>query len=405
MKIFFHENKLLFIMSILMLLPTTLNFYFEISISVGIVIFIVLFLAITYFYNKNILIFNLKQYLKVISIITSILLIHTLLVYILFGDEPNFLRIFLSIIFFGIVTLTTLIFVKFIFTMDDKNISKTISILFYFMLIIGYLSLFLFQNNMGYPGYAKPMIIASEPSHFAMIFIPIALSYLYSANIKYKIILSILILILAILLPNLSLMIGTFLIIFCIFKRKYLISILFFGIAIILISPNNVSPYILGRIDILSVITRDTNLSLLVYLSGIERGYLDLIYSYGIGIGFNNFGYIGPLGKYSLFVKDIFNGFLLCFNDGSVLVVKFIGEFGIIAIILTVFYLYFLTKLLIIIKKNEFTKSKDVLFASFFISFSIYLFVRGFGYFTPMTFMFISSIYWYYLKLYKRRIL
>jgi hypothetical protein len=358
-------------------------------------------LIIVYNMDRTFYILNTK-YLKIPSVIVFLLLIHTLLVYMLFGNEPNFLRILPSIGLLGILLLSSSIFVKFITETQDENVRRTVKILFHFMLLIGYTSLILIKYNLA-PIYAKSMIFYSEPSHFAMAIIPLALAHLYILDRNHKLFYILLLFILGIFLPNLSLLVGTFIIMFCILKFKHLIITILIGMTILILFASDTIYYISTRIDLFTVTSRDDNLSTLIYLSGLERGYLDLIHSYGLGIGFNNFGYMGPTGVYTAMAIQAMNGFLLCFNDGSFLFGKILGELGIIGIILTIIYIYYLIKILIIFKTSKLERSKDILFASFFIMFSSYLFVRGMGYFSPITFMFLTSIYWYNLRLYSHK--
>lgn len=381
---------------LLLMLPTALYLYFELSISIGLTI-VMIGSWITIYYSDTTIYSFKKEYLKNASIPILLLLIHTLFVYILFGNEPNFLRILPSIGLFGILILTSFMFVKFVANTKEAHVFETVKILFYLLLTVGYLSVILIKYNLA-PVYTKSMLFYSEPSHFSMVFIPIALAYLYFLDVKYKLLYILLLLILGILLPNLSLLVGTFIIMFCILEVKYLLAAVFTGITILILFPGNILDYISTRIHFFTVTSHDDNLSVLVYLSGLERGYLDFIHSYGLGIGFNNFGYMGPTGEYTAMAMQAMHGFLLCFNDGSFLFGKVLGELGIIGIILTLIYVYYLIKTLVIFKSSKLKKSKDIFFSSFFILFSSYMFVRGMGYFSPFTFMFTSSIYWYYLE-------
>ena len=394
-----EKNIFLLMMAIILVMPTTLYLYFQLSVSIGLTIFMLLLWVVIYYLDKSIYMLK-KSHIVNLSIVMIFLLIHTLFVYVLFEMEPNYSRMLPSIGLFGALILTSFIFVEFVFKMKEEYIFRALKILFYLMLGVGYFSVVLIKNGLASIA-PKSMLFWVEPSHFAMVFTPVALFNMYYMNLQNKLLFITLIMILGVLLPNLSLIIGTLVIIFCVLERKYLILMLVTFTILIVLFPNNILLYISTRLDIFSEVTRNTSLSLLVYLSGLERGYLDLLDSYGLGIGFNDFGYMGKYGKFTAILLQS-NKTLLNFNDGGFLFAKLLGEFGIIAIVLVLVYFYYLIKVFIRFKKSVFNSAKDILFSSFFITFSLYIFVRGMGYFTPVTFMFLASIYWYNLR-YKKK--
>lgn len=121
------------------------------------------------------------------------------------------------------------------------------------------------------------------------------------------------------------------------FSRFFYIKIVFLFpvIFFILIS----SDYFLDRIN-LKPIDEINNLSLLVFLSGWERAYLNFIETNGFGLGFNMLGHYGEQGVAMDKVFDSSGSYLNLYDGGS-LAPKMISELGLIGVLLLVLYLFF----------------------------------------------------------------
>ena len=151
--------------------------------------------------------------------------------------------------------------------------------------------------------------------------------------------------------------------------------------------------YYTSRIDI----TNPTNESLVLYLSGWERTYLAFIDSYGLGIGFQQFGIIGSRG-------DILQGLDPALHEvtllgGSSVAMKFIAEFGVFGLAAIMWYLFACAKIAIWLRRISLSNQKHssattIFLKSCFVLFFIDLFVRGTGYFTSTTFLFLVSALW-----------
>lgn len=142
--------------------------------------------------------------------------------------------------------------------------------------------------------------------------------------------------------------------------------------------------------------TEPTNLSVMVYLSGWKRAILNLIHTYGFGIGFQKLGFTG--------VNDFFMKYLtkyhgrLGFNDGGCLGAKFLSEFGLFAFIALYFYIKKFFYVILRLRKSldEYISKNlsNLLFFMdiFYISFSVPLFLRSTGYFSPILLIFLISL-------------
>lgn len=244
-------------------------------------------------------------------------------------------------------------------------------------------------------GQGKPVFFFSEPSHFALDFLPFLLYMTVTSSPKMKLLLLLLGYAIALLLENMTLIIGVTLIVgLAIPSRR---AVLFFAlIAVILILlPAASLEYYSSRVDISS---GNQNLSTLVYLSGWERAYLNFEATFGLGVGFQQFGIIGSSGEVIESLGTLGMGSLNLLDGGAV-APKFIGEFGLLAVLMLLAYLgYFVksAKWLREVSMGEVAPLAylKVFFLSCFVMYSIDLFVRGTGYFSSPGFLFISSLMW-----------
>jgi len=140
----------------------------------------------------------------------------------------------------------------------------------------------------------------------------------------------------------------------------------------------------------------NTNLSNLVYLSGLERAWLSIDETLGIGYGFNQLGIVGTQGEIMI-VLDRLNADGLNLLDGGSVAPKLIAELGTVGILLLIIYIKFFLKYVQFVHFEVFKALSlsriDLFFCSVFLTYSIDLFVRGSGFFTAESFMFLGSIW------------
>ena len=133
-------------------------------------------------------------------------------------------------------------------------------------------------------------------------------------------------------------------------------------------------------------------------MNGWERAYLNLKDSYGIGVGFQQLGFVGSEGELLevLGELDMENLNLL---DGSFVASKFISEFGILAVVALLVYLVYFARNVrwlheVSMNGGETVDCRKVFFLACFVMFFIDLFLRGTGYFSSSGFLFIASLVW-----------
>jgi len=243
-------------------------------------------------------------------------------------------------------------------------------------------------------GQSKPVFFFIEPSHFALNFLPFLLYITVTSSPKMKLLLLLLAYAIAILLESMTLIVGVTLVVGLAIPLR---RVLFFApIAVILILLTALNfDYYLSRVDISS---GNQNLTTLVYLSGWERAYLNFKATFGLGVGFQQFGIIGSIGE-KMEALDVLGVENLNLLDGGAVAPKFIGEFGLLAVLILLAYLgYFVksAKWLREVSVGEVAPLAylKVFFVSCFVMYSIDLFVRGTGYFSSSGFLFISSLMW-----------
>ena len=300
--------------------------------------------------------------------------------------------------------LTYLILVAYIVTIYLKKIEslsfyKSINSIFYLLLFDGVYSTikFIFIGD-------KKTIFFSEPSHLALFILPFFLFKLIS-NKQVKssnLFIIISMLFIALFFQNITLLVGIAIAIFVISKPKYFTFSFLLILSLITFTHIVNVDYFLSRLMLGS---ETQNLSALVFLSGWERAVLNLKETYGVGLGFNQLGYIGVDGKYMNIIYNLI-GFKLNYNDGGTTGSKIISELGIFGLIILVVYSFFAMKSIYFLK-NKFLilDNKDIFFLSIFIMYSIELFLRGEGYFNPTSFLFLISIFYLSRYIYKKNYL
>lgn len=279
-------------------------------------------------------------------------------------------------------------FAEKILVYTEHSIKKAVVYFYIFLTIIGLLSSLLIKFNV-YD--SKSMIFFSEPSAFALIYLPFFSFCLYYASGFRLILLCLTSFGIALLVQNLTMLAGIC-ICFLFLKKVNILQIIFaiivISVAIAVFDFAFDLTYYTARLNF----GNSTNLSLLVYLSGAERAYLNLIYSHGLGIGFQQMGVNGILGDNQQILESLGAGELNLF-DGSFILSKFISEFGFVGVLCSLIYVFYLLKLYFSFKISKQYTVYYILCYSFYISFFIPFFLRGAGYLNPYVFMLMTSLF------------
>ena len=239
------------------------------------------------------------------------------------------------------------------------------------------------------------VFLYSEPSHFALNFLPFLLYMAVIAKTRMKLPLVLLGFSVAILLQSLILIIGIGLVAFVVIPWRRLLLISPVMVFVVVFSGINLD-YYSSRLD--PSLSR-SNLSAMVYASGFERAYLNFKETLGFGVGFQQFGIIGSRGETMEIVSKMAGGIDSNLLDGGTVASKFLGEFGVLGAVLLLIYIVYFVKManrLCGISNNGIVvqDSRKILAMCCFVMFFIDLFVRGAGYFSSSGFIFMGSLMW-----------
>lgn len=358
---------------------------------------IVAVLAILLSMRRPVKIFNAK-----ISWSISLLFFIVLLVVLLSGiqsfynySEFNYVRFIQAYIFLILFMMGALCWSYLFIGRSNEQTDKAIKVTFSFFLICGFVSI------TGYSPFfidaSKPVIFFAEPSHYAVNLSPFFLYMIVMSQPKKRYLLILLALILALLLENLTLVAIVILVSaltlsinMLVIGLIFIIAVFFFGFDVKDLS------YYVSRVDLSLA---NNNLSALSYLNGWERAYLNTINTLGLGIGFQQMGFVGNENVGGVMLKLTSLGVpYLNLKGGGFLASKLISEFGAMAIILlTVYLLYFFhyAKWLrnIAVRKVKSFSPQNIFFISSFVMYFVQIFFRGTGYFTSGAFLFLVSIF------------
>lgn len=310
-------------------------------------------------------------------------------------DNFSYSRFIQSYILFWFIVLGSFLFVKFSLNADDRKLNNYISILFYIIFFDG---IILAINNT-YFSYKKSSLIFPEPSHFALIFLPLLLFKVLTFKRKiYADLLILITFIIGFFLPNLTLLIGLIIILLIhSIKKTFIYTILIFSIYTLLnIGQESSIIYFSNRLNFDNI----TNVSTIAFLSGWERAYLHLNETFFFGTGFNQLGIVGKSGIY-LKQLQLYDLPQVTLKDGGSVAPKVISELGLLGIIVLLMYLFYFIKFVFEIKKKHLTFSYlETFYISIFVMSFVNLFIRGSGYFSPIFFLFLSSIIYLCMRRY-----
>ncbi|WP_076590908.1 hypothetical protein [Herminiimonas arsenitoxidans] len=324
-----------------------------------------------------------------VGILAITLFVHSV-VSLSIRSDLNSARLLKSLLFSFVFCLGVWAFVKLSFRVLDSHFDFAVKFVFYSLVIASLFALSGFSPFS--PKAIKPVFFFSEPSHFALSFLPFFLYLVVTANATYKIILIALGYAIAFSLENLVLVAGVSIVAAFVSSFKQWLYLIPVGLLALMIAPIDHYYYV----DRLILSPDSQNRSAMVFLSGWERAYLNLLNTNGLGVGFQQFGIIGERGELMEAIKKL-NGADLNLLDGGAVAPKLIGEFGVVGIALISLYIGYSIKcarvLFAVCKKTtaNYSPKKIFLFACF-LMYGIDLFLRGVGYFSSSSFLFFAAV-------------
>ena len=417
LKSFEYLNYILGSLFLLAVVSPSLGLMFGTSsMAEGLAIVIVLCLiTVLYMYSLNTITIYLQPTFNVLAIILVSILAHGLINYSFHGEQFNLTRFLLSFIYLIFVVVGAFSFVLIMRKANIKKCNFIFNFLFISFVLIALLSAIGFSPfQIG----GKSIVFYSEPSHYALDFLPLLLFTVIQANQKNKVIYLVVAFEIALVLQSLTLMVGVILV--SIIALRVWSTLITLGLFIMLyytaplvhdlfsfvnssseivMYRENDNSYIISRLPITAgPVLGSVNGSFLVYFSGWERAFLNFLDYFGFGVGFQQLGFIGNWGDAMERLVDVYYKPMGLFDGGAV-APKLVSEFGVFALVCMGCYttlLFKTIKNLRLISLSSFSDIdiRNVFFMCYFVMYAINLFIRAPGYFSMSSFLFISSIFW-----------
>lgn len=385
------ESILIILIFCLLILVSWISMLIQASsMRAGLMFGMIVFACILLYISKYNHMLIEKRYFLVVAVIFMLILVQYLISRSIFEGSSD-LRFILSYTWLGIILIMSTQFVNIINFADDYSIKATVFTAFRFLLIIGIIAVML--NYFGFLT-GKNMILFDEPSHFALVYLPLLLFVVYSSEKPMGLFYLVISIFMAVFIKNLTLLTGV-LLIGLILEPIKCMQIMALILIILLFTGITPPDYVMSR---LTFSGDSKNLSVLAFLSGYERAYLSFIESFGCGIGFNQLGIVGPIGDVMVSIRNLMDGQSFNLMDGASLAPKIIAEMGLLGITLLLLYLKHFISIVLNLMMKRVNEPVGIFFSAIFVMFSIELFVRGVGYFSATIFMFGASLYWLFLS-------
>ena len=348
----------------------------------------------------NILFFSFKIYdtkFRAKNIYVGITFIFIIFIYSIYGflsaDDSKPIQ---SLVILPVLMLSVT-FAYYLKIASFKQIVKTTNSFILLLLLLGWIQLYYHPECCNYTQLEKPVFPFSEHSHYALCVGFFIVSIVSVSSTRWSLFLIFNLLALALLYPNLTLLVFALLAIFVLCMRfsailyySILITIplMFFVLISLLI---NKYDYFSDRLDFSDI----NNLTTLVWIQGWELAYLNFMNTHGLGLGFQALGMSTTVLPHT---SDIIYGISGKYNnlyDGGFLASKVISEFGLIGLFISFYYIFSLFKFVlydylklkklykIAPKKLDDYLNKTILFKTMLLAFSVEYFLRGYGYFSP----------------------
>ena len=337
--------------------------------------------------------FGLRYFVTSKTILVNLALVFLIcffhLISAFFYPSTDLVRFIGTILLLLSMSFMSVVFVTTLDTLKTDSFHKIVLAGSHLLIFLGYLVIALNVTSIR-PG--RHMILFTEPSHYAICLVPFLFYAAYTSNRDRHAILYILSGVgIGLILKSLTLIVGCLMIIvLCFGQRVFKLTFIIAAAAVATLFLD--IDYFSQRLDMSS---DNDNLSTLVFLSGWERAYLSFVGSNGFGLGFNQLGIVGPQGELQPLIQSLTDGVSrLNVRDGGSTASKLIAETGWLGLMLIIFYFFSSINILKQLIMRRLQGSKDIFFCGIFLIFSIELFIRGMGYFSILSFLFLSSIYW-----------
>ena len=238
--------------------------------------------------------------------------------------------------------------------------------------------------------WRKPVFPFSEPSMFALAFIPLAMNVCVVAKTSWRTAFLLLTLTCAALAQSLTLVVGCALVALASMRWRPLI---FIGLLVGVIAAQLDLTYYAIRLDFSG---EEPNFTTLVYVQGWEMILESLQRSSGLGIGFQQLGVHGTDVPAAQLLRTMRDGDDLNTLDGGFVFAKLASDFGVFGILAAVAYLFLALRSLVLLRSAACGKAPMIPALTFahscVLSYSVEFFVRGSGYFTGGSLLLMAAL-------------
>jgi hypothetical protein len=370
--------------------PATLNISYKTeSFALG-VLFVCLCTFFSYlFFTKKVFSILLEQLSKTAHILFIIFLFWVTLFWLFDTDNYNYKAV-ISLPIFYLMLLASLLASSWLIEMNVNN--QYIALRICYILLIASLVLGLFnitpfpsENNL------KPMFIFTEPSLYALSFVPFLIyATILQASELRRVIILFVIGAAIVYLQSLTLLVGWLLVLIVTVKQRLMLISSLLLISVFFFVFGDLTYYF----DRISIDEASDNLSVLVYMQGMQMMVHSLTGTSGLGIGFQNTGLRFTDVSASALINTI-AGVPLNLTDGGFLAAKIVIEFGAIGILLICIITSLSLHSIKILRTLKTSNMPPVVIFSHACSasFIINMYVRDVGYITGHMLMYMTSLF------------
>jgi len=294
-----------------------------------------------------------------------------------------------SLLLVVLVVLAGVAFGRLLLTADDRQLHRALILCFNWLCVCAILpKVGLSIADWIRPGrFSKPMFPFTEPSHFALVFMPFLLYRCVTARDSHKVLWLAGSLGIALVVQNLTLLVGSLLVGIVSLRVR---SLLLWGLVAVALASTLDLSYFQSRVDV-SDDTAQKNLSMLVYFQGWELMAESLVNTHGWGLGFQQLGVSTSDVDAAETIYDITGEYLNMFDGGFVLS-KLVSELGALGLVLVAAYLARAVRAVRDLRGRRGLSA--VTFANcVIVGYLTELLVRGVGYFTG-TFIMLVAAFW-----------
>jgi hypothetical protein len=265
----------------------------------------------------------------------------------------------------------------------DRAVDSTVGISFCVLCVVILMQLIGMQPRPA--AFPKSMFPFTETSHFALAFLPVLLYLSVRAPERRKLWWMLGAFAAALVLQSMSLLVGAILVAIACRRLRFLIAPI---LAIVLIGVPLDLSYYSNRLDFSASVL---NLSTLVYLQGWQFVHESLGRTVGWGIGFQQLGFHETETAATDLIHQITNGVDANTTDGAFVFAKIASEFGAFGIVAAIIFLFAFVRCLRTLRRNS--QGAAATFARcIIVAYFVDMFVRGTGYFTQSTLLFIAAM-------------